>query len=113
MVTNEPVVLTGTTETPQLQSYVELQQLMDQMEGLARTFASAEGTSVEMQLNPENLGRLVLTVTEKNGKILDELDSSVFTQNSDGTIQLKYQGLSSCYFGKTVLFTVYRTILRH
>ncbi|MDD7642862.1 MAG: flagellar hook-length control protein FliK [bacterium] len=76
MVTNEPVVLTGTTETPQLQSYVELQQLMDQMEGLARTFASAEGTSVEMQLNPENLGRLVLTVTEKNGNVTAQIAAS-------------------------------------
>lgn len=76
MVTNEPVVMTGTTETPQLQSYVELQQLMDQLEGLARTFASSEGTSVEMQLNPENLGRLVLTVTEKHGNVTAQIAAS-------------------------------------
>ena len=76
MVTNEPVVMAGTTETPQLQSYVELQQLMDQLEGLARTFASSEGTSVEMQLNPENLGRLVLTVTEKHGNVTAQIAAS-------------------------------------
>ena len=63
-------------ETAQLQTYVELEQLMDQMEGLARTFASAEGTSVEMQLNPENLGRLVLTVTEKHGNVTAQIAAS-------------------------------------
>ena len=49
---------------------------MDQMEGLARTFASSEGTTVEMQLNPENLGRLVLSVTEKHGNVTAQITAS-------------------------------------
>ena len=65
-----------TPETPQVQSYVELEQLMHQFEGLARSFASAEGTTVEMQLNPENLGRLVLTVTEKHGNVTAQITAS-------------------------------------
>ena len=64
------------TETPQVQSYIEIGQLMDQMEGLARTFASMEGTTVEMQLNPESLGRLVLTVTEKHGNVTAQIAAS-------------------------------------
>lgn len=71
----EQIATTG-TEMPQTQSYVELQNLMDQMEGLARTFASAEGTTVEMQLNPESLGKLVLTVTEKHGNVTAQIAAS-------------------------------------
>ena len=63
-------------ETPQVQSYIELEHLMDQLEGLARTFASAAGTTVEMQLNPENLGRLVLSVTEKHGNVTAQITAS-------------------------------------
>ena len=63
-------------EAPQVQSYIELEHLMDQLEGLARTFASAAGTTVEMQLNPENLGRLVLSVTEKHGNVTAQITAS-------------------------------------
>ena len=63
-------------QMPQIPNYAELEQLLDQFEGLARTFASAEGTSVEMQLNPENLGRMVLTVTEKHGNVTAQIAAS-------------------------------------
>lgn len=63
-------------ETPQVESYIELQHLMDQMEGLARSFASAAGTTLEMQLNPENLGRLVLSVTEKHGNVTAQITAT-------------------------------------
>ena len=63
-------------QMPQVQGYVELEHLMDQLEGLARTFASSEGTTVEMQLNPESLGRLVLTVTEKHGNVTAQIAAS-------------------------------------
>lgn len=72
---NDQVQAAG-AETPQIQTYVELQHLMDQMEGLARVFASAEGNTVEMQLNPENLGKLVLTVTEKHGNVTAQIAAS-------------------------------------
>lgn len=74
MVANEQTI--PTVETPQTDSYIELEHLMDQMEGLARTFASAAGTTVEMQLNPENLGRLVLSVTEKHGAVTAQITAS-------------------------------------
>jgi flagellar hook-length control protein FliK len=57
-------------------SYIELQSLMDQMDGLARTFASSDGTTVEMQLNPENLGRLTLSVSEKQGNVTAQIIAS-------------------------------------
>lgn len=72
MAVNESVIQPG-GNVPQMQSYVQLEQLMDQMEGLARAFASTEGTTLEMQLNPENLGRLVLTVTEKHGNVTAQI----------------------------------------
>ncbi len=69
-------ITTSAPETSQVQSYMELEHLMDQMEGLARSFASATGTTVEMQLNPENLGRLVLSVTEKHGNVTAQITAS-------------------------------------
>lgn len=74
MANEQPQVLQA--EAPQVQSYVEIEQLMDQMEGLARTFASMDETTVEMQLNPESLGRLVLTVTEKHGNVTAQIAAS-------------------------------------
>lgn len=56
--------------------YLDVAHLMDQMEGLARTFANAAGTTVEMQLNPENLGKLVLTVTEKHGSVTAQIETT-------------------------------------
>lgn len=75
MMANEQTA-TVTPDTPQVQGYIELEHLMDQLEGLARTFASAEGTTVEMQLNPESLGRLVLTVTERHGNVTAQITAS-------------------------------------
>lgn len=62
--------------TEQLDAYIELQNLMDQMDALARTYASSDGTTVEMQLNPENLGRLTLTVSEKQGNVTAQIIAS-------------------------------------
>ena len=98
-ITND-VNVAAKPETPQLQSYVELEQLMEQMEGLARTFASTEGTTVEMQLNPENLGRLVLNVTEKNGNVTaqitasnDQVKEALQTQLAELRSTLEAQGI--------------------
>ena len=72
---SEQTIPTG-AELSQTQSYMELEHLMEQLEGLARAFTSAEGTTVEMQLNPESLGRLVLTVTEKHGNVTAQIAAS-------------------------------------
>lgn len=75
-IANDPAAVAKPDTAQAVQNYVELEQLMDQLEGLARTFASTEGTTVEMQLNPENLGRLVLTVTEKSGNVTAQITAS-------------------------------------
>lgn len=75
VMTNEQIP-TAAPEVPQVESYIELQHLMDQMEGLARSFASAAGTTLEMQLNPENLGRLVLSVTERHGNVTAQITAT-------------------------------------
>ncbi len=65
-----------TTEVPQADSMIRYESLMNQMEGLARAFASTEGTTLQMQLNPESLGRLVLTVTEKHGNVTAQITAT-------------------------------------
>jgi flagellar hook-length control protein FliK len=74
--TPEVAVQAEIPQTQEQSSYVQIQNLMDQMEGLARTFASSEGTTVEMQLNPENLGRLTLSVSEKQGNVTAQIIAS-------------------------------------
>lgn len=80
--------------------YLEVEQLMNQMEGLARAFASAEGTTLSMQLNPESLGRIFLTVTEKQGAVTAQIAASneqvkeaLQTQMAELRSTLQAQGL--------------------
>lgn len=75
-VTESAQPLTPQAAVPQVMSYLEVEQLMNQMEGLARAFSSAEGTTLEMQLNPESLGKLFLTVTEKQGAVTAQITAS-------------------------------------
>lgn len=75
-VTESAQLSTPQAEVPQVMSYLEVEQLMNQMEGLARAFASAEGTTLEMQLNPESLGKLFLTVSEKQGTVTAQIAAS-------------------------------------
>ena len=70
----QPVVQTA--EVPQANPMIRYETLMSQMEGLARAFASTEGTTLQMQLNPESLGRLVLTVTEKHGNVTAQITAT-------------------------------------
>ena len=111
-ILTEEQKLLGTPDAPSMESVLNTKYAT--VTSPLATWKSASlvlKQSVAIQLKfatEEELSNLSVRVTEKNGKSLDKLDSSVFTQNSDGTIQLKYQGLSSCYFGKTVLFTVYQ-----
>ena len=50
-------------------SYIDVEDLMAQFEGMARSLATDSGTTIELQLNPENLGRLFLSVSEKEGNV--------------------------------------------
>ncbi len=70
----QPVVQTA--EVPQANPMIRYETLMNQMEGLARAFASTEGTTLQMQLNPESLGRLMLTVTEKHGNVTAQITAT-------------------------------------
>ena len=70
----QPVVQAA--EVPQADPMIRYETLMNQMEGLARAFASTEGTTLQMQLNPESLGRLVLTVTEKHGNVTAQITAT-------------------------------------
>ena len=63
-------------EVPQADPMIRYETLMNQLEGLARAFASTEGTTLQMQLNPESLGRLVLTVTEKHGNVTAQITAT-------------------------------------
>lgn len=89
-----------TAEIPQTEVLTRYESLMDQMEGLARAFASSEGTSLQVQLNPENLGRLVLTVTEKHGNVTaqitatnEQVKETLQTQMSELHATLQAQGI--------------------
>ncbi len=107
---NEPVLMQTqntsahaidqTAEIPQTEVLTRYESLMDQMEGLARAFASSEGTSLQVQLNPENLGRLVLTVTEKHGNVTaqitatnEQVKETLQTQMSELHATLQAQGI--------------------
>lgn len=70
----QPVVQAA--EVPQADPMIRYETLMNQLEGLARAFASTEGTTLQMQLNPESLGRLVLTVTEKHGNVTAQITAT-------------------------------------
>lgn len=57
-------------------SYLDAEQLLAQFEGMARTLATDSGTTIEMQLNPANLGRLFLSVSEKEGNVTATITAS-------------------------------------
>lgn len=57
-------------------SYLDAEQLLAQFEGMARTLATDSGTTIEMQLNPANLGRLFLSVSEKEGNVSATITAS-------------------------------------
>ena len=50
---------------------------MEQFQQFARTNITADTTSIEMRLNPENLGRVLINVTEQEGSVR----ASIQTQN--------------------------------
>lgn len=71
-----PRMETMQPETPMTMSYYEVEQLMQQVDGLARIFAADQSTTIEMQLNPENLGKLYLSVSEKQGAVTAQITAS-------------------------------------
>ncbi|MCM1257418.1 MAG: flagellar hook-length control protein FliK [Roseburia sp.] len=57
------------TAVPVYTSQVNVADIIEQIANHVRINLSAEGTSMEMQLNPENLGKIYLNISEKEGVI--------------------------------------------
>ena len=64
-------------EQPEFRPTVDPRDLMEQFQQFARTNITADTTSIEMRLNPENLGRVLINVTEQEGSVR----ASIQTQN--------------------------------
>lgn len=58
---------------------VDVQELLDQFAEFARTNITADTSSIEMRLNPENLGRLLINVQEQEGAVR----ATIQTQNAE------------------------------
>ncbi len=58
---------------------VQVKELMDQIVEAARTTISAGETKVEMLLQPEGLGKVMMELTQRDGKIT----AKIFTQNEE------------------------------
>ncbi len=54
---------------------VDPRELMNQIQEFARTRINADTTSVEMQLNPAHLGRLLINVTEQQGNLTARIET--------------------------------------
>lgn len=75
-VTNNPEVVTDTTT--HFQSYLDdhTVDIMNQIVEQTKFIISEEQTSMEMQLNPENLGKIYLQLTAKEGAVNAQLQAS-------------------------------------
>lgn len=98
--TNEHVMVNDTSQTAafaeQLSEYDAVQTLppqvtvadiMEQFAGQTRVLLSADTTKLEMQLNPEHLGKLYIEIVESDGVITAKLQ----TQNADVKEALEMQ----------------------
>ena len=73
------VVPEASVEIPQTFSYtsVDTQTIIDQIVEQVHLNATEEATSLEMQLNPESLGKLYLNISSKEGSV----SAQIFAQN--------------------------------
>lgn len=56
-------------------SYVDAKELMQQLVDFAKLHVKQDTTSLEMQLNPEKLGKLMIHVSEKAGEVTAEIQT--------------------------------------
>lgn len=66
---------------------LDAQKIIEQVSEFARTRVSADGTTVSMQLNPENLGKVSMQVSYKNGT----LTAQIAAQNQEVKELLEHQ----------------------
>lgn len=66
---NEPIVNTNTQSAQQVTQYtsVNSSEIINQIVEQARVNVNSEEINIQMQLNPENLGKVYLNVSEKEG----------------------------------------------
>ena len=68
----ENAVFGGQTQSTST-SYVDANELMQQVVDFAKLHVKEDTTSLEMQLNPEKLGKLMIHVSEKAGEVTAEI----------------------------------------
>ena len=66
---------------------LDAQKIIEQVSEFARTRVSVDGTTVSMQLNPENLGKVSMQVSYKNGT----LTAQIAAQNQEVKELLEHQ----------------------
>lgn len=65
-----------TVNVQQVQAYVDVNNIMEQISEYTRVLVSEDATSLEMQLNPENLGKIYIHVSEKAGAITAQITAT-------------------------------------
>ena len=59
-----------------VQTYVDVQDIMEQISTYTRVMSAGDTNVLEMQLNPENLGKIYIHVTEKAGTITAQISAT-------------------------------------
>ena len=66
-----------TVEAPEpLRPTVDPREILSQIQEFARTNITADTTSVEMHLNPANLGRILINVSEQQGNVTARIETA-------------------------------------
>ncbi len=73
----ENVMKTETIEVPGIEGRIEVREVVYQLVEAVKVQISPDNTSLEMSLNPENLGKVNLNITSKNGV----MTAQITTQN--------------------------------
>lgn len=73
--------------TLQTGEVVDVREIIDQIVEQARTTITSEDTTLEMLLNPEGLGKILMEVTHRDGKVT----AHIFTQDENVKQALEHQ----------------------
>ncbi len=74
---NNAVQTAGAGNAAGFAGQMDVQNIIRQIAEFSRVVVNNRSTTMEMQLNPENLGKLMLSVTAKNGVV----SAQIYTQN--------------------------------
>lgn len=76
-IQNAAVQTAGAGNIGSFAGQMDIQNIIRQIAEFSRVIVNNASTTMEMQLNPENLGKLMLSVTTKNGVV----SAQIYTQN--------------------------------